>query len=295
MPAVAAPGTTSPNSSSSNAAATPECLSTPSARCTFTTADDRRCTAFVFPGHSSLCHQHLRQLLNHLPQSEDVAFDILSSIHNFQSAAAINAALGKIFALLAAGRIKRRDAIAMSYICQLLLQSLKGFEQEMGMTTYRNTWMGDLLDILNARAPLTDFIFPADSRQQSDEPDSEVSSEEFDSEESPEDDSEKSAQDEDSQDSSDDAQPEAQSGSKAQLAPDSNADALDPDESSVNDANTDALTRDERSQRQSSDTNLVDRSGHDPSQENTEDIEENAQHHAAQHHRNNPKKELVSP
>jgi len=188
MSAPAASSIASLNSSPSHPASSPQCLSTPSARCTFATADNRRCTAFVFPGHSSLCHQHLRQLLNHLPQSEDVAFDILSSIHNFQSAAAINAALGKIFTLLAAGRIKRRDAIAMSYICQLLLQSLKGFEQEMGMTTYRNIWMGDLLGVLNARTPLSDFIFPAEPDQQpeSDEARSEEPPQTDDSEESPE-------------------------------------------------------------------------------------------------------------
>jgi len=44
--------------------------------------------------------------------SFQIATDILSSIQNFQSAAAVNAALGKILVLLAAGRIKRQDAMA---------------------------------------------------------------------------------------------------------------------------------------------------------------------------------------
>jgi len=72
-------------------------------RCTFTTSDGRRCTALTYRGHLWLCHQHLRKEPDGQPPSEDVATDILSSIHNFPSAAAIHAALGRIFALLAAG------------------------------------------------------------------------------------------------------------------------------------------------------------------------------------------------
>jgi len=130
-----------------------------SPRCTQTTADGRRCTSLVHPGHPSLCHHHLRQELDRLPPCEDVAADILSSIQNFQSAAAVNSALGRILALLAAGRIKRHDAIAMAYICQLMLQSLKGFRHEIRLTTYEKTWQRDLLQVLNARTPLDEFIF----------------------------------------------------------------------------------------------------------------------------------------
>ena len=61
-------------------------------RCTFTTSDGRRCTLLVYSGHSSLCHQHLRKELEATPPSEDIAAGILSSIQNFQSATAINAA-----------------------------------------------------------------------------------------------------------------------------------------------------------------------------------------------------------
>jgi hypothetical protein len=100
-------------------------------RCNYSTADRRRCTSLVYSGHVSLCHQHLRQQLDAVPPSEDIATEILSSIQNLQSAATINAALGKILALLAAGRIKRQDAIAMTYVCQLLMQSLKGFKREI--------------------------------------------------------------------------------------------------------------------------------------------------------------------
>jgi hypothetical protein len=129
-------------------------------RCTFSTTDGRRCTSLTYPGHSFLCHQHLRKQLDGEPPSEDIATDILSSLQNFQSAAAINAALGRIFALLAAGRIKRQDALSLAYMCQLMLQSLKGFKHEICLTSYEKIFERDLLRVLNARTPLEEFVYP---------------------------------------------------------------------------------------------------------------------------------------
>ena len=133
----------------------------PAPRCTYFTLDSRRCTAPVFPGHTELCHQHLRRQLDGLAARDDIATDILAGIQNFQSAATVNAALGRILILLASGRIKRQDAIAMSYICQLMLQSLKGFKQEIRLTTYEKTWERDLIRILKERTPLNDFALPS--------------------------------------------------------------------------------------------------------------------------------------
>jgi hypothetical protein len=132
----------------------------PSGRCTYSALDGRRCTSLTYPGHSFLCHQHLRKELDFAPPSEDVATDILSSIHNFQSAAAINAALGKIFALLAAGRIKRQEALTMAYICQLMLQSLKELKREISQTTYEDTFAKDVCRVLDTNIPLEEFVFP---------------------------------------------------------------------------------------------------------------------------------------
>src|ERR1043166_5434337 len=132
-------------------------------RCTFSTSDGRQCTSLLYPGHSSLCHQHLRKELDGVPPSDDVASDILGSIQNFQSATAVNAALGKIFVLLAAGRIKRQDAIGLAYICQLMLQSLKGFKDEIRLTRYEQFFERDLIKVLNGRTPLEEFILPPQS------------------------------------------------------------------------------------------------------------------------------------
>lgn len=138
-------------------------------RCTFSTSDGRQCTSLLYPGHSFLCHQHLRKELDGVPPSDDVASDILGSIQNFQSATAVNAALGKIFVLLAAGRIKRQDAIGLAYICQLMLQSLKGFKDEIRLTRYEQFFERDLIKVLNGRTPLEEFILPPQSEPASEE------------------------------------------------------------------------------------------------------------------------------
>jgi len=142
-------------------------------RCTTLTADGRRCTSLLYPGHTMLCHQHLRQQLDGSPPSDDVAADILQSIQNFQSAASINAALGKILTMLAAGRIKRQDALSMAYICQLLLQSLKEFKHEIRLTTYEKFFERDLLKVLNARTPLEELVYPPPPPEPEAEPESE--------------------------------------------------------------------------------------------------------------------------
>ena len=151
-------------------------------RCTTLTADGRRCTSLLYPGHTSLCHLHLRQQLDGSPPSDDVAADILQSIQNFQSAASINAALGKIFTMLAAGRIKRQDALSMAYICQLLLQSLKEFKHEIRLTTYEKFFERDLLKVLNARTPLEEFVYPPPPPEPEAEPEAEPESEQLESE-----------------------------------------------------------------------------------------------------------------
>lgn len=139
-------------------------------RCTFTTSDHRRCTSPVYSGHDSLCHQHLLQQLKRTTPPDDIAADLLAGVQNFQSGAAVNAALGKLLTMLAAGRVKRKNAIAMAYICQLLLQSIKEFKHETRLTTYEPLFERDLLKILNTRTPLTEFILPLNPPEPEPEP-----------------------------------------------------------------------------------------------------------------------------
>jgi hypothetical protein len=76
-------------------------------------------------------------MANRLQKTSPPTFFIPSTTFNPRLPS--NAALGRVFALLAAGRIKRQDALSLAYMCQLMLQSLKGFKHEICLTTTRKS------------------------------------------------------------------------------------------------------------------------------------------------------------
>src|SRR5712692_11896085 len=90
-------------------------------RCHYTYADGRRCRMLRANDHPSLCLQHLRQQLQPQPDPGAVAAELLGLIEDFSTAAAVNKALGKLFAMVAGDRIPPRNAALLVYICQLLL------------------------------------------------------------------------------------------------------------------------------------------------------------------------------
>ena len=109
-------------------------------RCRYISADGRRCVMLPLKGHPSLCPQHRRQQLRALDDPQAVAAELLGSIENFQTAAAVNHALGRVFALVAGNRIPTRRAAILAYICQLLLSSLPALEDEIGRAKGLGVW-----------------------------------------------------------------------------------------------------------------------------------------------------------
>ncbi|HEY6384783.1 MAG TPA: hypothetical protein VIX91_03785 [Candidatus Acidoferrum sp.] len=81
--------------------------------------------------HDSLCTHHLRQAQSAQPDTEALAAELLGSLNDFSTAAAINQLLGNLVIQLAHKRIVRRDAIAIAYMCQLLLNSLSPLKKEL--------------------------------------------------------------------------------------------------------------------------------------------------------------------
>src|SRR5262249_4693102 len=77
----------------------------PDGRCNHLRTNGKRCSSLTYPGHASLCHYHLARELRGISDGDLLAADILNSIGNFQSAAAINLALGKIFIHQVTGRL----------------------------------------------------------------------------------------------------------------------------------------------------------------------------------------------
>ncbi len=105
----------------------------PDDRCEHTTTDGRRCRLPRINQHSSLCRQHWQrqhQLL--CPESLDAnALELLGPFQEFNTARAINHALGKLFALLAKNRIPVRNAAVLAYLGQVLLNSLALMNKEI--------------------------------------------------------------------------------------------------------------------------------------------------------------------
>src|SRR5271167_2740388 len=91
----------------------------------------RRCRMLIASNHDSLCQHHLTRSVDSQPEPEVLAAELLGSLNNFSTAAAINQLLGNLVMLLARKRIERRDAIAIAYMCQLLLNSLSPLKKEV--------------------------------------------------------------------------------------------------------------------------------------------------------------------
>jgi hypothetical protein len=109
-------------------------------QCQYKNSRDKRCHMLIDKNHrspdgekpSSLCPYHLAQskAKDALPDPETLAAELLGDIVNFTTADSVNLFLGNLVKQLARQRIARRDAIALAYLCQLLLNSLTPLRQE---------------------------------------------------------------------------------------------------------------------------------------------------------------------
>jgi hypothetical protein len=81
----------------------------------------------------ALCAYHADRLKAAVPvvEPEVLAADLLGEIEDFSTAGSVNLFLGNLIKQLARERIARRDAIALAYISQLLLNSLPALEREV--------------------------------------------------------------------------------------------------------------------------------------------------------------------
>ena len=132
------------------AASNPEPILPADGRCRQIRTGGKRCASPTYQGHASLCHFHLTRELRGISDGELLAADILNSIGNFQSAAAINLALGKIFVHQITGRLSRQDAVALCYNAQLLLQTLPSVKEEIALGGYNKSWKAETNRILSS-------------------------------------------------------------------------------------------------------------------------------------------------
>jgi hypothetical protein len=126
----------------------------PENRCEHSDAGGRRSRMPRHGGHPSLCANHARQELLEFQDRQNFARELLGPIKDFQSAAAINHALGRLYVLLGANRINTRQAAVLAYICQLMLQSLHGVNQEVESVSDEEFTESELLRVLDSLTAL---------------------------------------------------------------------------------------------------------------------------------------------
>ena len=104
----------------------------PTQLCQFSFADGRQCRMFRHQSHASFCLVHAREEQQLLAQDE-IGQDLVSISGQFRTATDINHVLGKLFKLVAYGRIPARRAENLTYLAQRLLYSQKHIEYEINV------------------------------------------------------------------------------------------------------------------------------------------------------------------
>jgi hypothetical protein len=100
--------------------------------CSHISPAGRRCRMLPAKNHPSLCVHHARKSRRRSqPDDEALAAELLDSIDDFTSATSVNLFIGNVVRQLARKRIQRRDAIALAYLSQLLLNSLAAMDKEL--------------------------------------------------------------------------------------------------------------------------------------------------------------------
>jgi len=119
--------------------------------CAFEYAGHRRCRMPRWEHHSAFCLLHAReeeQLLN----SEEVGRELATLTGGFKTASDVNHVLGKLFTLRAQNRIGRRDAVVLTYMVQLLLQTLPTVRRETIDASGHDEWKALLNQMFGSKS-----------------------------------------------------------------------------------------------------------------------------------------------
>jgi hypothetical protein len=108
----------------------------PEKLCQFSFADGRQCRMFRHASHGSLCLFHAREE-QQLLELDEIGNELESISGQFRTTTDINHVLGKLFKLVATGRISPRRAENLTYLAQLLLYSQKDIRYESNLA-HRN-------------------------------------------------------------------------------------------------------------------------------------------------------------
>ena len=103
----------------------------PASVCAYRGKTGNRCRMLALNPDSSFCPHHISQNLKQ--QRREYAARarlLLGSMRQFPTAEHVNCFLGNLVTQLAFGRIDRKDAVALAYISQLLLNTYPAMDRE---------------------------------------------------------------------------------------------------------------------------------------------------------------------
>jgi len=110
-------------------------------RCEWHARDGRRCRMLRSNTHARFCAHHAerrepkpaRRSTKPALNPVNLCRQILGPFQDICSPQSMNHVLSKLFVLAVSGRIQPRQAVAFAYICQLLLQTPSGGEQQLAL------------------------------------------------------------------------------------------------------------------------------------------------------------------
>jgi hypothetical protein len=120
-------------------------------RCRHKTASGRRCERQPASANYGFCPLHASEGQRFRDaEAAAIASELFGPESNFGDPAVVNQVLGKLFTLVAQGRIPVSTAALLAQIGQLLIQKLQGPHGDVRLAEVNNAWRQTIVNVLNS-------------------------------------------------------------------------------------------------------------------------------------------------
>jgi hypothetical protein len=120
-------------------------------RCRHKTASGRRCERQPVSANYGFCHIHASEGQRFRDaEAAAIAQELFGTDSNFGDPIVVNQVLGKLFTLVAQGRIPVTTAALLAQIGQLLVQGLQGPHGDVRLAEVNNAWRQTIVNVLNS-------------------------------------------------------------------------------------------------------------------------------------------------
>ncbi len=120
-------------------------------RCRHKTASGRRCERQPTSANYGFCAIHAAEAQRYREaEATAIASELIGGDSNFGDPAVVNQMLGKLFTLVAQGRIPVSTASLLAQIGQLLVNGLQGAHGDTRLAEVTNAWRQTIVKVLNS-------------------------------------------------------------------------------------------------------------------------------------------------